>query len=214
MLGHLQVGPAPSCSASVNVPPRSESFWYCGFPETREGPCWLEDSELTSLAHHILFPSTHLLVLQLLFDFLGFPPVETQHVAGPTPTHPPSRLSLCSQWPMFPGSSQSPRVSKEHQSQNEAPGCFPSSLTLFPIQPFPLNTTHFSTIPGPQLLFMAKPAVPRVPWGLWTCSCLHRLGKARPASQGEGNCCNYCRPPWAPGSCGCCLCYRPLPEPH
>ena len=91
--GHWWVCPALSCSESVRVASRSDSFWCLRFPETRGWLCWLMNSGLMSLAHPVLCPSTHLLALQLLFAFLHFPPAETQHMADPTPPHPTSCLT-------------------------------------------------------------------------------------------------------------------------
>lgn len=124
LLGRFWLRPAPSCSASGNVPLRSESFLYFGFSETRDWPCWLGNSELMSLAHPVLVPSTHLLVLQLLLVFLCFPPVETQRMAGPTPTHPTSGQLLCSCGPCsqeLPGPKGLGRASEPEQCSGMLP---------------------------------------------------------------------------------------------
>lgn len=186
LLGHLWVCSAPPRSASVSVPPRSDSFWYFGFPETRDWPCWLANPELRSPARPILFPNTHLLALQLLLAFLRLPPVETRHMAGSTPTHA-LHISCsvargpCSQGATRPqGSQRSVRARTRLQdtslptrpcSPNPAISSERQPLELHPRCPAEVYGQAWATLSSMETLDVSLPAPPGK-------ACLTSWGKA------------------------------------
>lgn len=174
--------------------------------KTRGWLYWLANLGLMSLAHPILCPSTHLLALRLLPVFLHFPPAETQHVAGPTPnpTHPTSLHLLHSWQPTSPREKQEPRGLRGRSEPQRGSRMFPFQPDLPPqTQPFPLNTAHYSGSPA-AVYGQARSTLSSV--GTMGVSQPVLPGKGAPDFPRERNCCNYRRPPRAPGSCCSCCC--------
>lgn len=131
--GHWWVRQAPSCSESAHVPSHSESFWCFGFPENKRLALLVGEfrAHVPSPPHpRSEYPPPGSLAPACLPSF----PTCRNTALGrshsqPTPPHVTCSIAGS---PHPPGGTESPGVSEEGQSHNEAPGCFPSSLTFRP----------------------------------------------------------------------------------